>query len=1756
MLNKADEKNSTAHQEVKSKAIVKYSVPYPAKFTKLQCNTNLNLPPSNWLSSSVESYGLQHVLYEQQGFSSFRMAHMFPDCVGEVDVVSDSENIKNLLKIPYHKGSVSMMVHRVENTLLLDDFDIYKHILRTAETEWEWLKRFFCENFKSNINQEQPYDSALYFKSKSRKALQQKSLVSKFLYHSLAENESSESLDLKNDDNGLAEKFTAALSEPSPEEVPDPRSHVHKHNRNVIWTFEDIRMLIGTDMPIFGQGTHPCISLRLRDMSKPISVLTGIDYWLDNLMSNVPEVVMCYHLNGIVQKYELIKTEDLPCLDNSKFAPSVIREVAKSILSFLKSNATKAGHTYWLFKPKDEDVVKLYDLTSLCSKYMVEKDESPFTVPVAMLLYRVARNMKHSCERHQPGTIRMLLKNCIKLLEETKYPEIVTSSNYMLSDLYIPASTNPESPNLEQLDSDCTESVFDDDSIPEAENDEEHTKTLILDADNIDEKFPNLYKHPPPIGGTVEERCLQALQHITSGLDCLQYFHKSDNGNEKKNVQEDEIPMAKSFEPIPMPYSTLNTGDSNNVCGSGDSSAQRNKRNKKRKDKNKKKDEASGSVCINSETSPNALLLKNRGEAQPLPTWQDFNDDHISWKDHFKILLYEKAELVYATLVEQQYVDSNYGASLRSLGLLVRCHQVLSRLYCSSNTLMEDCLLGRAGDCCIMIVQNWDKVENYKLELKNFLEEDEKMKQQLEKDEQLYDINHMDSNLKCVLIPDIRTIEQMLVKCVQLYDEALNYRSCESILLRLGNSLNELGTFFLNRARNSTAESIIFDSCNKAEPYLKRGLEIFEKIKNDSNVALLYTNIGHLHRILAHASSPRERCELTSKEKLHYNKAFINYKKALQVLGDRSHSPGIWDVVKWELSTALFTMATILHDHPNPALSRTDAEKEVTETLHQALKYCDLDEGNPKFPLYQFRAALIHYRLGSLNHSSIWNLINDTVNRKGAIHLSKLHYCKATSLFLASMDAINYFTVQMQRFALVEYLAESSSVPHVKVAHYQECLDILCDVKPMLQLIIDRKIELDDSNTGEENETSFKSLKSLIGLLQNRIQCTLRQLTKLCLTKPPINKTCSELANFYKQCYALTLKLDSNQQLYDVILSINSILIEIENNPLGSKNEYYRFLLSNDEKLNLAYIGALPNRAIEQVRIHWLFNLISLRIVNEVYVYNFTHLDSLLDWIRHEKLYPGFELMGVPQIEETIVSENTIKFDYSFWYNLTYEIVAHYKDRYGTNYLKKWRFETWNEPDLASYNILNFTLSNYLAYVQASADALRDSFIFNNITGQLLKFGGPAGLFKDSRKHPLCWGLLKICNEKNKRKQHGCPLKFISFHKKGEGTTYKVLNETVQLLNDIYRKYPRIRKTPVANDESDVIENWSNSMEWRGDARYAAMIAKLVIDYFKVLIMNMKVPVEIISFDNAFLNYDPFYFTQRTLLARFQMNNTNPSHIQFIKKPAYSVMGLLSLLGNEYLKEEIISSEPFVQFLTTRSVKNKNEIQMSLLITYSKDTEESNKDQKTIKVDFNKIVFLNCAYVVYILDNVYTNPFLLWKSFGAPVFPTEEFRQRMRQIEEPRRFASPSFIENSTLMVELNLTLPSVALINICSRSLQRPGRVTHLTAHNITGNEVLLLWKDAKVRSKCLRTYEVEFQPLKADEITKMKRFIRINEHDTIFLSYHHVATDKTPNKLKQLDKLSGNERGSSESVEDPEDDSDYRPHIDEDEELDEIRR
>lgn len=235
---------------------------------------------------------------------SFRMAHLFPDCLDEVDVVTNAENIKRLLKLPYAANcTISMMVHRIGSTLLIDDFDIHTFLLQQEDCNWKWLKSFICEHFITRLNEQER-------NVVRTESLHQRNLLSKFLYHSLPTSSTTtitdDQVNVDLGPNYLQDNKAPLLPEPNVDDVPDPKHTKHTYNRNVIWQLNNTKMLIGTDLAIFG---GPGISLRLREMDRPINVLTGIDYWLDNLMCNVPEIGMCYHLNGFVQKYETIKTE-------------------------------------------------------------------------------------------------------------------------------------------------------------------------------------------------------------------------------------------------------------------------------------------------------------------------------------------------------------------------------------------------------------------------------------------------------------------------------------------------------------------------------------------------------------------------------------------------------------------------------------------------------------------------------------------------------------------------------------------------------------------------------------------------------------------------------------------------------------------------------------------------------------------------------------------------------------------------------------------------------------------------------------------------------------------------------------------------------------------------------------------------------------------------------------------------------------------------------------------------------------------------------------------------------------------------------------------------------------------------------------------------------------------------------------------------------------------------------------------------------
>ncbi|XP_069395249.1 erythroid differentiation-related factor 1 isoform X3 [Paralichthys olivaceus] len=1190
----------SGNTEIKSCAVVKYSAaPPPTSYALLQEKTDLKLPPANWLRENPQLGSAGTTILgsssKSKPFSSFGMAYEFIDCIGDdVDVVSDSENIKKLLKIPYSKSHVSMAVHRVGRTLLLDELDIQELFMRSSQTgDWTWLKEFY----------QRLIDEKWQRKKKSKEHWYQRAILSKFLYYSINGDGAAEPVpdnlnegEVENEAEEFSSSWpTSFTSTPSDAEESDAAkqesvsldsnfalgqvtSVLKEQNlptlfnegensqglrndfvRNIMWTFEDIHMLVGSNMPIFGGGRYPAVSLRLRDNNKPINILTGIDYWLDNLMCNVPELVMCFHVNGIVQKYEMIKTEDIPHLENSNFSTRVVKDIAQNILSFLKSNCTKEGHTYWLFKASGSDIVKLYDLTTLCEEAEEGKCQNPFTLPVAVLLYRVASNLmlKARQNRKHYGTVRTLLLNCVKLLDQERHPQIIASAHYMLSELFqldeppedggesLRAGGSEDSYSDEDREEDeeaeLTEDSDENGSYSNCSNPQDDSKAVAVIRSvgelSVPEKYKSTHQIRPsgafPVSQDKEERCRHVLSYVLKGL-------KAVDGSIKK---ESDLPAADPNTPIPLKYEDRNAIG---ACAS----------------------EKGISLLLERAVGPMQGDQKHPTRSGMIPG---------SWQHHMKLQLFLKASKAYYVLSDAATNLLKYGRALRYIKLSLQCYDA----YCSvSGTLHSQVLqfhsqcLSLCGDIQLMLAQNANNRAAYLEEYSYQTKEDQEILHSLHRESSCQAFN-MATDL--AMDPEYQLFVSS--KCYEaayelLVSEALKDQESDQlaqVLRRLGNIRNEMGVFYMNQAAAMQTEKEVKKSVSVAEQemwkksfsFFEKGLKDFEAIRDSTNSALLLCNTGRLMRICAQAhcaiSVDQSRGEFSPEEALYYNKAIDYYLRAMRSLASRANHPAVWDSVNWELSTTYFTLATLLQDYaPLSRKAQEQIEREVTEAMMKSLKYCDIQTESARQPLYQYRAATIHHRLASMYHSCFRNQVGDEHLRKQHRSLAELHYSKAVCLFLSLKDApCELLRTLLERVAFAEFTMAGQSSSGAKLKSLTGALEIMTETRQAFQLIHneleEEQVELSEPHaadaaqspdvaTGPTSGLNLQEVMKLIGVFEPSFSFLLLQLIKLMTTmkRKPSNKD-EELLKTYKNVYSKLLRAEKNAPL----LSRVSVYIDL-----------------------------------------------------------------------------------------------------------------------------------------------------------------------------------------------------------------------------------------------------------------------------------------------------------------------------------------------------------------------------------------------------------------------------------------------------------------------------------------------------------------------------------------------------------------------------------------------------------------------------------
>ncbi|XP_029017214.1 alpha-L-iduronidase isoform X2 [Betta splendens] len=468
------------------------------------------------------------------------------------------------------------------------------------------------------------------------------------------------------------------------------------------------------------------------------------------------------------------------------------------------------------------------------------------------------------------------------------------------------------------------------------------------------------------------------------------------------------------------------------------------------------------------------------------------------------------------------------------------------------------------------------------------------------------------------------------------------------------------------------------------------------------------------------------------------------------------------------------------------------------------------------------------------------------------------------------------------------------------------------------------------------------------------------------------------------------------------------------------------------------------------------------------------------------------------------------------WRNLVYLTAVRYIEKYGLGSVSQWNFETWNEPNNHDFDNVTMSIQGFLNYYDACSEGLRAA-------SSLLRFGGPGDSCHSPPHSPYCWAMLQHCYNGTNffTGETGVRLDYIALHKKGGGSSLPILQQEIQTVREIQERFPEFSRLPVYNDEADPLVGWSKPQGWRADVTYAAMVAKVIGQHQNLLLTdpNSTINYSLLSNDNAFLSYHPHPFTQRTLTARFQINNTRPPHVQLIRKPVLTIMGLLALLGEEQVPAEVLKSAgPNGSTVGVLASSRRPEIPGSsdswqaAVLLYNSDDNRTSSLTDDVTVALKGLPALGgLVYVTYYMDNNVSSAFQLWQSMGSPDYPTADQFRQLRRAEDPRVDGPWEVPAGDTLTLKAKLPVPSVLLIHVCAQPKAVPDQVSGVHFIGITRGQVLIVWSDHCVDSRCIKTFKVEFS-------TNGKTFTRINTQTSIFTSHVYSPVDQRVSGLYRV--------------------------------------
>ncbi|KAG9444202.1 hypothetical protein H6P81_015542 [Aristolochia fimbriata] len=437
------------------------------RYRMLPTETDLNSPPLISSDSRGQSGPICHNLARRCDALAVSGLTEYGD---EIDVVAPTDILKQIFKIPYSKARLSVAVKRIGQTLILNtgpDIEEGEKLVRRQSNQTKSGDQSILLNFAMHSVRAEACDcppSSKYSQSEDQSST---STMSPGVFESREPGTVLSSSPPKQGCSGQffcqrdeedflwssgkqkkhnkrrdALRKTSKVGEnpsgPVQESEKFRRGGNDEFLRVLFWQFHNFRMLLGSDLLLFSNEKYVAVSLHLWDVARQVTPLTWLEAWLDNVMASVPELAICYHQNGVVQGYELIKTDDIFLLKGISddgtpaFHPQVVQQNGLSVLRFLQDNCKQDPGAYWLYKSAGEDVIQLFDLSVIPKNHSSVTDEkSCNSLPSFMhkarrdsllslgtLLYRLAHRLSLSKASSSRAKCARLFRKCLDFLNE------------------------------------------------------------------------------------------------------------------------------------------------------------------------------------------------------------------------------------------------------------------------------------------------------------------------------------------------------------------------------------------------------------------------------------------------------------------------------------------------------------------------------------------------------------------------------------------------------------------------------------------------------------------------------------------------------------------------------------------------------------------------------------------------------------------------------------------------------------------------------------------------------------------------------------------------------------------------------------------------------------------------------------------------------------------------------------------------------------------------------------------------------------------------------------------------------------------------------------------------------------------------------------------------------------------------------------------------------------------------------------------